>query len=168
MSNRGTLSLILAAGVISLTPAAAPAAQITLDAGATVVSPQFISADNAARVLLNQATGVLTISIPGGGAGAGMAGGQPAGTAPSTVFAFSNVVQDGQRFVISGSGQNAAVLDQLIAQLGGGESVSSFRAIVAGTSATGYIDSAGFQLIVVEVVKNDDGSGYLRAIVPFD
>ncbi len=151
--------LVALAGVMAITPATTLAAQARVDATATVIESQSVSPETAIRVLLNQATGVMTIAIPGGGAA----------NNETAVFSFSNVSPISQGFLISSTGQNGVVLGQLIAQLGGADGTARFDAAFArGQSLNGYIDPAGFQLIVVEVVRLADGSGYLRAIVPFN
>jgi len=117
-----------------------------------------ISSETATRVLLNQSTGVMTIAIPGLSNGNSTA-----------MFSFNNVKPIAQGFEISATGQNATVLEQLIGQLGIEDSNSRFEAeLVRSKSVSGSIDPNGFQLIVVEVVRLADGSGYLRAIVPFN
>lgn len=146
---------------MTIAPAATRAEPARVDATATVVASQSISAETATRVLLNQSTGVMTIAIPGGGAGAAGNG--------TAIFSFSNVAPITQGFLISGTGQNGAVLDRLIRQLGSVDGAARFEAEFArGETASGSIDPNGFQLIVVEVVRLPDGSGYLRAIVPFN
>ena len=153
--------LAILAGTMTIAPAATRAEPGRVDATATVVASQSISAETATRVLLNQSTGVMTIAIPGGGAGAA--------SSNAAVFSFSNVAPIEQGFLIAGTGRNAAVLDQLIRLLGLVDGAARFEAAFArGETASGSIDANGFQLIVVEVVRLPDGSGYLRAIVPFN
>jgi hypothetical protein len=150
--------LAIQAGVMTITPAAARDEPIRVDATATVVPSRSISSETATRVLLNQSTGVMTIAIPGLSNGNSTA-----------MFSFNNVKPIAQGFEISATGQNATVLEQLIGQLGIEDSNSRFEAeLVRSKSVSGSIDPNGFQLIVVEVVRLADGSGYLRAIVPFN
>lgn len=149
------------AGTVAIAPPRAGAEPATVDATASVVASRSVSPETAISALLNQSTGVMTIAIPGGGAAAA--------SNQTALFSFSNVAPISQGFLISGTGENAVVLDQLIRQLGVADGTARFdAALVTGVSATGYIDPAGFRLVVVEVVKREDGSGYLRAIVPFD
>lgn len=143
---------------MTIIPAAARGEPTRVDATATVVPSQSVSAETATKVLLNQSTGVMTIAIPGLNNGSSTA-----------MFSFNNVKPINQGFEIAATGQNATVLEQLIGQLGIEDSNSRFEAeLVRSKSVTGSIDPNGFQLIVVEVVRLADGSGYLRAIVPFN
>lgn len=153
--------LALVAGVAAIAPTIASASQDQVDATATVMVSQSISSETAIRVLLNQSTGVMTIAIPGTF--------NNANGNSSAIFSFNGVAPIDRGFQISSTGQNRATLDQLMRQLGLADGASRFSAeFVQGNTVSGFIDPNHFQLIVLEVVKSADGSGYLRAIVPFN
>ncbi len=152
------------AGVLALAaPLPAHANGVAVGASAQVIAPAIISAARATELLLSPSPGVLTLSIPGA------ASNSDSGNRREISLIATGVSGDGGSFVFSASRDSAGQLDRLIAKLTEStQRVELNGNLSTGLSVNGYIDGKGFQMAVVSVVKNQDGSGYISAIIPFD
>lgn len=158
-------ALVLALALAATLPAPLPAHAngVVVGASAQVIAPAIISAARATELLLSRSPGVLTLSIPGDGSRS------DTGIRREIPLIAASVSGDGGSFVFSASRESAAQLDRLIETLTENtQRVELNGNLSNGLSVKGYIDGRGFQMAVVSVVKNQDGSGYISAIIPFD
>lgn len=159
------IGVVLLAGVF---PQSARAESVGVAANVQLVQASIVSAEQAAEMLMSPTPGVLTISFPALLAGP-VASSPAAGTSTQSVSLTAAGVGGDGSFVFATSKESMAIIDSVVEQLGSAaEQVSLDGVLSRPLSATGYIDGKGFQMVVLKVTRNGDGSGYISAIIPFN
>ncbi len=151
--NRWALTILLVIGVfLAAGTKAVAATNSTTSVSAQIISPTEVSIVTAAELLQSASTGVLTLSIPGGGAT-----GTGDGTTGEMTLTSTGVRGNTIIFSTTDSAHLASLVQQALAASGGSFGMNGILS-----------NGLGVNLLITQVEQNDNGTGRVYAILVYN